>query len=421
MRDLASYEHLFVGFSGGLDSSVLLHRLSRHPAFIHKVTAVHINHGLSPNASFWQEHCQRLCEQWQVNFLALSVRCDPRGNVEEAARVARYQALGALIKKNNCLLMGHHLDDQAETLLLHLFRGAGVDGLAAIPEKSTLGEGDLRRPLLNCTRQSLQAYALEHQLSFIEDESNANTRFSRNFLRQEIFPLLKSRWAGVTRNLARTAEHCRLAQANLNDLAHLDCPSLAEKSSVLPLAPLLRLNRARLGNVLRAWLRQHGVRMPNTRTFNRLIDEMILAAPDSNPEIHWRQVTIQRYQQHLYLSPLRTESTPVLPWTTFPNTLCLQGLGKLTAETADEGLFIPSGSQLAIRFREGGETFYWHGQHKSLKKLLQEWKIPPWQRQQIPLLYVDNQLAAVVGYAVSDHFYQTRAGQCYNLIHIINQ
>ncbi|MFC7780924.1 tRNA lysidine(34) synthetase TilS [Legionella taurinensis] len=421
LRDLAAYEHLFVGFSGGLDSTVLLHLLSQHPAFIKKVTAVHINHGLSRNASLWQEHCERLCEQWQVNFIALTVRCDHRANVEEAARVARYQALGALIKKNNCLLMGHHLDDQAETLLLHLFRGAGVDGLTAIPEKSTVGEGDLRRPLLSCTRQSLQAYALEHRLRFIDDESNANTRFSRNFLRQDIFPLLKGRWPGVTRNLARTAEHCRLAQANLTDLAHLDCPSLAEKSRVLPLLPLLRLNRARLGNVLRTWLRQHDVRMPNTLTFNRLMDEMIQAAPDSNPEIHWQQVTIKRYQHHLYLSPSRPECTSPLPWTTFPNTLCLQGMGKLTAETADEGLFIPSGSQLAIRFREGGDTFYWHGQNKSLKKLFQEWKIPPWQRQQIPLLYVDNQLAAVIGYAVSDLFYQRRAGRCYKLSHIINQ
>lgn len=421
MRDLADYEHLFVGFSGGLDSTVLLHQLSRHPSLRKKLTAVHINHGLSPNAAQWQRHCEQLCQQWHVHFISLSVHCKRKGNVEEAARIARYRALSALIKKNDCLLMGHHLDDQAETLLLQLCRGAGVDGLAAISEKTTVGEGDLRRPLLKCTRQALQTYAIEHRLSVIDDESNVNTRYSRNFLRQDIIPLLKSRWAGVAQNLARAAEHCRQAQANLNDLAQLDCPSLTEVSPVLPLASLFHLNRARLSNVLRVWLRQNSVHMPNTLTFNRLIDEMIFAAPDSNPEIHWGQVTIKRYQQHLYLSPQQAEWTSILPWTAFPKPLCLKGLGQLRAEVTDEGLFIPSGSEVDVRFREGGETFYWHGQNKSLKKLLQEWKIPPWQRQQLPLIYVDGQFAAVIGYAISDHFYQKKAAQCYSLSYIINK
>lgn len=422
MGDLADYGHLFVGFSGGLDSTVLLYQLSRHPSLSKKLTAVHINHGLSPNAAQWQDHCEQRCQQWHVRFIALSVYCERKGNVEEAARIARYQALATLIKKNDCLLMGHHLDDQAETLLLQLCRGAGVDGLAAISEKTTVGEGDLRRPLLKCTRQAIQTYAMEHGLSFIDDESNANIRYSRNFLRQDILPLLKSRWAGVAPNLARAAEHCRQAQANLNDLAQLDCPSLAEASRVLPLTSLFHLNRARLSNVLRVWLRQNSANMPNTLTFNRLIDEMIFAAPDSNPEVHWGQTTIKRYQQHLYLSPQQTGLTSILSWTAFPKPLCLkEGLGQLTAEISDEGLFIPSGSQVEVRFRDGGETFYWHGQNKSLKKLLQEWKVPPWHRQQMPLLYVEGKLAAVIGYAISDHFYQKKAGQCYSLTFIVNK
>lgn len=421
MKELTAYEQLFVGFSGGLDSTVLLHQLSQQANLKAKLTAVYINHGLSANALGWQRHCQKLCEQWQVHFLAIPVQVDRQGSLEEAARIARYQALTPLIKKNNCLLMGHHLNDQAETLLLQLCRGAGVDGLAAIAAKSAIGEGDLRRPLLHLSRNALQAYATRHQLSWINDESNQDTQHSRNFLRQNVLPILQIRWKDVAQNLARTAEHCQGAQANLNDLARLDCPQLAKTSRVLAVSPLRQLSRNRLSNVLRVWLRQNNVRMPNTLTFHRLIDEMILAAADSHPEIRWGHVTITRYQQTLYLSPPLAGGTQVLPWTAFPKPLQLEmGLGKLTAKVADEGLMIPPDSHVEIRFRQGGERFHWHGQNKSLKKLLQEWKIPPWQRQQIPLLYLNGQLAAVIGYALSDSFFHKATGQCYTIARHVN-
>lgn len=415
---LNRYKRIIVGYSGGLDSTVLLHNLAAQPMLLSKLNPVHINHGLSPNALAWQSHCQQFCQSLGLSLTVMIVHFDRSANIEESAREARYQAFDSMLDESDCLILGHHLDDQAETLLLQLFRGAGVDGLAAMTEVKQLKQGQLLRPLLVHSRQLLEDYAQFHHLAWIEDESNQDSSYSRNFLRHELIPSIKARWPAIARNLVRTATHCQQAQSNLDDLARIDCPALNSPSQMLDLNSLGSLTQARLSNVIRYWLRINQVKIPNTLTFNRLINELIEAGEDAKPLVAWDRFSVRRYQQRLYLLDNEDVELPYSQvWHSFPETLDLgKGLGQLSALPAQKGLAIDASCQLEIRFRQGGEVIHWHGQRKQLKKLLQDWQIPPWLRDRIPLLYVNGELAAVIDYAISDLFYQTDDHSCFDIV-----
>ncbi|STX51204.1 cell cycle protein MesJ [Legionella busanensis] len=405
---------LYVGFSGGLDSTVLLHILSKETLLADKITAVYINHGLSPKAEFWQSHCEKICQRFKVAFLAHKVSFNQSANVEERARQARYDFFHSIVKENDALILGHHLDDQAETVLLKLFRGAGIAGLSAMVDWRAFGCGYLARPLLTHSRSLLKNYALHHGLNWIEDESNFDCTYTRNFLRQQVIPLLQTRWPKVSINLARTAHHSREAQSNLDELAHLDYPNLNSVTNKLSLIPLQDLNRNRKQNILRVWLKKNTYYLPETKLFNRLVPEIIEARKDSIPELNWGNFCIYRYKNSLYLiNKQKKNNLNSIEWVDFPNDLKLpEAVGTLKANLTQEGLFVPDGAHISIHFRRGGERFYWRKQTKILKKLLQEWHVPPWLRDEIPLIYINQQLAVIVGYAISDNFYN-QGNQCY--------
>ncbi|WP_131781792.1 tRNA lysidine(34) synthetase TilS [Legionella gresilensis] len=408
--DQLKYCHaLYVGFSGGLDSTVLLHALSKETLLANKVTAIYINHGLSSNAEIWQTHCEKICQGFKVAFLTYKVSFNQNANVEERARQARYDFFHSIVKENDALILGHHQDDQAETVLFKLFRGAGIEGLSAMADWRTFGQGYLARPLLTYPRSLLKSYALHYGLNWIEDESNFDCAYTRNFLRQKVIPLIQLRWPQVSINLARTARHCQEAQNNLNELAHLDYPNLNSVSNKLSLIPLQGLNRARKQNILRAWLRKNTFYLPEAKIFNRLLPEVIEAREDSRPELSWGDFCIYRYKNTLYLiNKKEQKNLNSIEWVNFPNDLKLPGaLGTLKANLSQEGLVLPEGARISIHFRRGGERFYWRKQTKILKKLLQEWHVPPWLRDEIPLIYINQKLAVIVGYAISDHFYQS--------------
>lgn len=411
------FDKLVVGFSGGLDSTVLLHALAAHSSLHPKLLAVHINHGISPNALAWQQHCEQFCRHLGIHFISEAVQFDRSANIEERARLARYAVFSALLTERDCLVLGHHQDDQAETVLLQLLRGAGVDGLAAMTELGALGKGVVARPCLNSTRAQLEQYATLQQLAWIDDESNQDISYSRNYLRQTILPLLSDKWPGATGNMARTARHCQQAKSNLDALALHDCPELAFACDSLCITPLLQLDFARLANVLRAWLKKRQIQAPSTALLRRMIDELIFARIDAVPQVNWDEVVVRRYQQHLYLDKKNTICLPnYSEWLEFPSPLMLgvNGFGVI-AEPAHQGLVLPENAKITIRFRQGGETIVLHGQTKQLKKLFQEWLIPPWQREHIPLLYINDELAAVVNYAISDVFFKRNVSHAWSL------
>lgn len=412
-KKLQHFERIWVGFSGGLDSMVLLHALASELTLVKKIEAIHVNHGISQNSDDWEARAALFCKQINIPLTVKKIKIHSSSNLEEEARKARYEAFRSLLTEKDALLLAHHRDDQAETVLLQLFRGAGVDGLSAMQRYKPFEASTLVRPLLHCSRKNLEAYAHFHQLSFVTDESNADCSYARNFLRNKIIPELETRWPGVQVNLARTAEHCLNAQMLLIDLAEIDYQEEITKKeglcSTLCIEKFKSLSFLRITNILRTWLRSHAKRLPTTAIFNRLITEVIFANEDKCPEIIWGSYQIRRYQQKLYLlTNFKDLSLPDVSWPTFPDSLVLpKGLGALKATASEtQGLVMPeSRVSLVVSFRKGGEEMIFRGQRKSLKKLFQEWRVPPWLRRRIPLLYINGELAAVVGYAISDAFY----------------
>lgn len=402
-HNYACYSKLYVGFSGGLDSTVLLHLLASQPELVQSIHAVHVNHDLNPFASDWEHHCEHICHEWGIAFSAHPVEIASTTNLEESARIARYGVFHAWMTTSDALLLAHHQDDQAETLLLNLMRGAGIDGLAAMLPIQATPQGDLIRPLLSTSRLQIEAYARQHDLRWVEDDSNQATHLSRNYIRHRIMPLLTAQWPSAAKNMARAATHCQQAKKNLEVLADLDGVTHA---AVLPLSAVQHLSRDRLLNVLRAWIQYNGHQRPSEKTLHRLIDELIVARQDSEPMVTFGETVIRRYQHALYCLQQSPPQMQTISWPHFPNALDLGNqMGILDVESSDQGLAIPPLSSVEVRFRQGGERLRWHGQTKALKKLCQQWQIPPWVRDRIPLIYVNDVLAAVVGYAVSDDFY----------------
>jgi tRNA(Ile)-lysidine synthase len=280
-------------------------------------------------------------------------------------------------------------------------------------------KGQIARPLLSYSREILEDYARDHELNWVEDESNQNTYYSRNYLRQQIIPLLKQKWPRVVSNLARTAQHCQQAKVNLDDLAVNDHPELISATASLSLTSLKLLSIDRVTNVLRFWLKKNNIgQLPSTIILQKIIFEVLLARSDATPLVSWNGFHVRRYQQRLYLDKNQTTILPsYIEWSDFPSPLMVfEHKLHLIAEPMNQGLIVPRNNRVKIKFRQGGEDFYWHGQNKQLKKLFQEWSIPPWQRDRIPLIYINEQLAAVVGYAVSDLFFSQKDGQCWQII-----
>ncbi|MCP8898998.1 tRNA lysidine(34) synthetase TilS [Gilvimarinus xylanilyticus] len=399
-----------VAYSGGLDSSVLLHALviCQPKATIE---AVHVNHGLSPHADAWQEHCQRECQTLGVKLHTVKVEVDGDANIEERARRVRYQAMADLMQPGDYLLLAQHRQDQAETLLYRLMRGAGVKGLAAMAPERGLGGGQLLRPLLDVDRSRLLAYAQSHHLSWITDESNLDEHFDRNYLRHQVLPVLQTRWPAASQTLARSAEHCREAQQLLEDLARLDGELLDERGEALGysicLTELARLPERRRNNWLRYWLQQRFGVVPGHQALADIHQQLLSpggATPQARVDI--AQVQLRRHGSRLYALASALQWTPqpnqsALEWLDKTRPLSLPGGDRLQltpAATGQVGLSLDCLKQpLQVRWRQGGERCRPQGRAHSqtLKKLLQEYQAPAWLRSRVPLLYVGGELAAV--------------------------
>ena len=261
LHQLTPSQQFLIAYSGGLDSHVLLHSLvSLRQQYAHlQLRAIHINHHLNASAAKWAAHCQQICQDWQVDFLLRDVQIDlhdDRG-IEAAARTERYAIFSELLRENECLLTAHQQTDQAETVLLQLFRGAGVKGLSSMPPKIPFAKGCLLRPLLSFSRDELYQYAIEQQLRWLEDSSNIDVRFNRNFIRHKVMPVLLERWPSLPQTLARSAKNFAEADELLTTLAEQDFSAIqtSELNQIL-IPPLLNLPESQQLNVLRYWLTQ---------------------------------------------------------------------------------------------------------------------------------------------------------------------
>ncbi len=403
-----------VALSGGADSVALLHALCqlREVLAPAAVAAVHVHHGLYPQADAWESHGRRLCEALEVALVVLRIDAGAaRGeSPEAAARRARYQALRSLVSDGEAICTAHHQRDQAETLLLQLVRGAGPAGLAGMPALASLGEGWLARPLLGISAQALRDYLVRHDLPWVEDPGNADQGFDRNYIRHEILPRLEHRWPGVQRTLARAASHQADSAAIAQALAGIDLDEARGSSPGTLSGPALaRLPAARARNLLRGWLAERGLPLAAATHLQGILDELVTARADAAPLVSWPGAEVRRYRDALYaLPPMPAhDASRVMVWN--PDSVLELPHGALAAATAEgRGLRVDrcADARVEVRFRHGGERFQPAGRPQStaLKKLLQTSAVPPWLRDRIPLIYIDGELAAVAGLWVGESF-----------------
>ncbi len=398
--DLVKGARWCVALSGGVDSTSLLHAVvqlgQQFPGNI--IRAVHINHHLHADADTWAKVCQTLCDELGVSLTCRDVTVEKGGDdgLEAAARRARFGEFTGLLGEGEILLTAHHRDDQVETLLLRLLRGAGPHGLASIGPRRSCGKGWIVRPLLDAGRDDLQAYARKQHLQWIEDPANADTMFDRNFLRHRVLPVLRERWPGLGETIPRAARLSGEAAGMLDELAKQDTAG-NKADDGLSVDLLRELPPARQRNVVRYYLRRHGLAPPAEARLRDGLDQLLNAGPDRKPLLEWGGVQIRRYRAQLYLLSFNPDSRAL------PGAHDWDGRGRLDLGPLrgslqllhrDEGGIELSG-QWVIRFRSGGERLLTDGQHKTLKKYFQERGIVPWMRGHIPLLYKADCLIAV--------------------------
>jgi tRNA(Ile)-lysidine synthase len=308
LEKISSLNQIFIGYSGGIDSHVLLHICASLPELKSKITAVYIHHGLQKEADDWAIHCQKIALDLDVSFLDIRVNANAnaRESPEEAARNARYNAFKNLIAKNDVLLMAQHREDQLETVLLQLFRGSGLKGLAGMPEKMPFGAGQLYRPFLNISKAEINAYALENELIWIEDPSNQSLIYDRNFLRHEIIPKLKQRWQSLDKTVARTATHCAEAENLISNMAQSKFEMvLNAENETLNISKLLDFSEAEQRLILRQWFEFFDLRMPSQDFLQRILNEVIGAKIDRHPILHKKGVTVFRQGKNLVIQSSR--------------------------------------------------------------------------------------------------------------------
>lgn len=387
---------VLVGFSGGLDSTVLLHLLAMDAATRRTgLRAIHIHHGLQAAADAWASHCQRTCAALDVPLAVVRVAVDRSSGLgpEGAARSARYAAFSEALCDGGILALAHHQDDQAETFLLRALRGSGSDGLAAMQACRSFAHGWLWRPLLGIARDDLRAHAMQHQLAWIEDPGNAATDADRNFLRNAVLPLLRQRWPHAPAALARSAALCAQSTDLLQQDDGIALASLQLDAHTLRIEPLLALPVARRARVLRRWIERLGLPPLPGSSVARIERDLLATRSDAQPGIRWAGARMQRWRNLLHAGMPRAP----LPadWSQY-----WDGSSALTLPTADTLQLLGAGgfdAPLRVHARRGGERIILPGRTHShaLKHVLQDSGMPPWQRERLPLLSAaDGQLLA---------------------------
>lgn len=308
--DVANYHSIIVAYSGGLDSHVLLHRVNELKKNNHAINiqAVHVNHQLNSKSDQWALHCEKICKALNIAIFIekITLNLKPGDSLEEEARRARYDVLKKYIQNDTVLFTAHNLNDQAETFLLQALRGAGPKGLSAMPVKKKFGEGFLIRPLLSFSRDDLEQYARENQLQWIEDDSNVDPRFRRNFLRHAIFPLLKKQCPAVMQNFSRSARMCAEHEKIIAEIVKDDFEKIkVDDATKIDLKKLRAFSDEKQRLLLREWFLQNHQRMPNEKHLKQIQKDVIYAAPDAHPMFRLGQIELSRSAGMLHFSKYR--------------------------------------------------------------------------------------------------------------------
>jgi tRNA(Ile)-lysidine synthase len=414
---LETGRRLTIALSGGVDSVVLLDLLDRLAAELDfSLAAVHINHQLSPHAQEWASFCNSLCTRRGIplHVEAVAVKGRAELGLEAAAREARYRVL--LAQSADYVVLAHHLDDQAETVLLNLLRGAGVRGLSGMPMTRAVAGPTLLRPLLDVPREVILAYARQRKLQWVEDESNEDVSLTRNFLRREVLPTVERRFPAYRETILRASSHLAEASTLLDEMGAVDLRD-AMRDGRLDTRSLGDLSAARAKNLLRVFLQSQGAVAPDADQLEEMLRQLVTASPSARIEIPWGRFVLRRYRGEAWV-----EYRPPMPpsdwqrrWTGEAS-LALPELGCTLEFVAagEEGIDLSKlhAHPVSLRLRRGGERIRVDCKRprRSLKNLMQEAAMPPWMRQRLPLIYSGEHLVAVPGIGI-DCGYQAVPGQ----------
>jgi len=402
-----------VALSGGEDSVVLLHLLYQlQKTHDFNLKASHVHHGLSKNADKWVKFCEKLCTKLSVSLDVHYIKLPQKKSlgIEGEARRLRYEKL--LKSKSDLVVLAHHADDQAETFLLQLIRGAGVKGLSSMAHFDDSRR--LWRPLLNTSRTDIQSYAKKHQLKWIEDESNKNTDFDRNFIRSKVLPILKNRFSHIIKVISRSSIHLAEAQHLLDDLAKIDLKNCLKSNNYkqkIKVNTLGKLSNSRAKNVLRYWLEMNDQLMPSKDLLDELLRQVLTAKKDATIKIQLsKDYEICRYKDEIYIvrKGLKDQKNYEIIWKGEPEILLPNGTQLNFKKVKGSGINFKllNDQKLSIRNRQGGEFFKPDSKRptKKIKQLLQESDLPPWEREFLPLIFIGDELASVPNFGIDIKF-----------------
>ncbi len=385
-------KHYFIAYSGGMDSTALLHSLATDKYFKEKLSAIHINHQINPESNIWADHCQNTCRKLGIPFIKETVTLEDHS--EMACRQARQNVFKKYLKAKDCLLTAHHSNDQIETILFRLFRGTGLKGMTGMQRNNAFSHYTIHRPLLFVSKNLIKNHVTAHNLSYIEDPSNQDNKYSRNHIRNVIVPLLEQYHPSTLNNIVLTAKNLNHSQQMILHLVG--------KSN--PLSFELPSDENILSTTLYHWLNNHGLAAPSHKRLLQFSQDCILAAEDKNPELPLNNCRITKWKNQLYLLnelPQINNDSPEFKINPADDVITLPDNGQVII---DEKL--RRNVTIKIKYQQSRETIKTNqqGPSKKIKNLFQEMSIPPWQRTRMPYLYINNELMAVGSEVISADF-----------------
>ena len=418
LRKLSNFNRIGVCYSGGVDSHVLLHLLSRKLLTTKNLYALHVNHGISAQSDEWKKHSEKICRDLDIKFTSFDLNLSKKRNINENyLREARYEAIASWSKPGDILCTAHHKDDQVETILFRILRGTGINGLRGIPYKRESSGVVFLRPLIRFSKKEIIKYASLNNLEWVEDESNEDTSISRNFIRKELIPLVRRKWPKYRDAFEHISSHARDSSNLLDQLGDEDIEKcVASSFNELSIANISLLSKLRISNMLYRWLTLQSMEGVTYSLIKEIQENLLWTKDDSDPIITFgskskvKSFQLRKFNNILFLLPKSSDSylkdySPIM-WDLNEPLKLPTGLLK-AHESNGEGLsLLSSQNKVEVRFREGGERCRPIGRNKSqtLKRLLQEYSVPPWKRSRLPLIYVNGRLAAVADLWVCGKF-----------------
>ena len=394
------YKEILVAYSGGIDSTALLYLANKFSKKHNKnIKAIHVNHNINIKSKNWENHCQDFCNSLNIPLIIKSINIEikPGQSLEERAREERYKAINSSSSQHTLLMTGHHIDDQVETFFYNLLRGSGTKGLSAMPILKENLKGFHMRPILSFNKTALIDLVKQMNFDYINDDSNENMNFSRNYIREKILPVIKKKWPNYNKTVDRAILNLTNAQKLCSDLALIDLKKykIQNKDNIISIN-VRDLDDNRFYNVIRYWIEKNNFKMPSRQQIDSIKKNVFHAGIDKNPIFSCSSFEIRRHKEHLeIMSPLKKHDPNVIyKWKKSEN-LVISGLEiNLSWQNLEEKLGYKVEDDVEVKFRKEGENIKINDR-KSLKDYMREQNIPPWKRDRVMLIYIKDELKVV--------------------------